>query len=76
MNEKLKTFTKDWNGWKFNVVCGKFHNDWFMAIPNWKVCVECAPPYNVNYNAEKIEKALKLEGIGMELASEFEKIEE
>lgn len=69
----IKTFDVSWNGWKFNVVCGKIQSGWFMAVPNWEMCIECAPPYNVDYNSKKIENALKLEGTGEHLALSFKK---
>ena len=44
----------DWNEWNFLVIYGKHINGWFIAVPNWKICVEATTPNNVNYNASKL----------------------
>lgn len=48
----------DWNGYNFLVIFGNHINGWFIAIPNWNVCIESAHPADVFYNREKLAKAL------------------
>lgn len=64
----LKSFSLDWKGWAFFVIYGKNRDGWFMAMPNWEICLKIACPENIDYNAKKIESALKIEGSGMILA--------
>lgn len=46
----------DWNGFNFLVIYGQHVNGWFIAIPNWNVCVESAEPTDESYNEEKLTK--------------------
>lgn len=48
----------DWNGWRFDVVYGKRKNGWFIAIPNWNVCIEAPEPTDIYYNTNKLSEAL------------------
>lgn len=69
----LRTISIDCNGWNFLVVYGKGPDGWFVAIPNWQVCFEAAPPDNINYNAGKIERLMEIEGLGTVLAESIKK---
>lgn len=48
----------DWNGFNFLIIYGKHINGWFIAIPNWKVCVEATEPTDIYYNIDKLSDAL------------------
>jgi len=58
----------DWNGYNFLIIYGKHKDGWFIAIPNWKVCVEASTPEDDFYNSEKLAKALNKANAGVELA--------
>lgn len=63
----------DWNGYNFLIIYGHHINGWFIAIPNWKVCVEASSPTDTFYNSEKICKCIDLSdgdnsSAGIELA--------
>lgn len=47
----------DWNGFSFLVIYGRHVNGWFIAIPNWKICVEATEPTDHFYNEEKLAEA-------------------
>ena len=44
----------DWNGWNFLIIYGKHINGWFIAIPNWELCVEASEPTNVDFNTARL----------------------
>ena len=44
----------DINGWSFHLIYGRHCHGYYIAIPNWGVCVEAAEPDNVLYNAENL----------------------
>ena len=46
------------NGFKYCVVFGKADSGWFIAIPNWNVCVEASDPSDDLYNGHQLSKAL------------------
>lgn len=50
-------FSVDWNGFHFLVIYGKHVNGWFIAIPNWGICVEATEPTDFCYNADKLSAA-------------------
>lgn len=58
----------DWNGFNFLIIYGKHINGWFIAIPNWEVCVEASDPTDAFYNSEKFAKALNMANASVELA--------
>lgn len=58
----------DWNGWNFLVICGKHINGWFIAIPNWRICVEASEPEDTFYNTEKLARALNDTCMGQTIA--------
>ncbi|MCD7724258.1 MAG: hypothetical protein LUI12_01675 [Clostridiales bacterium] len=58
----------DWNGFSYLVIYGRHINGWFIAIPNWEVCVEASEPTDVLYNTEKLAKFLNNANAGRELA--------
>ena len=47
----------DWNGWNFLVIYGVHINGWFIAIPNWHICIEATEPSDVYYNISKLSEA-------------------
>lgn len=47
----------DWNGFNFLIIYGKHINGWFIAMPNWKICVEATEPSDCFYNARKLSDA-------------------
>lgn len=59
----------DFNGNNYLVIYGRHINGWFIAIPNWDVCVEAAPPEDVFYNSERIAHSLKRKTAAKELAA-------
>lgn len=42
----------------FYVIYGRHGHGYYIAIPNWGVCVEAAEPDNVFYNAESLAGCL------------------
>ncbi len=58
----------DWNGYNFLVIYGQHINGWFIAIPNWGICIEASDPTDTFYNSEKLAKALNKANAGVELA--------
>ncbi len=58
----------DWNGYNFLIIYGHHINGWFIAIPNWEVCIEASDPTDTFYNSEKLAKALNKANAGVELA--------
>lgn len=65
---KTHEISVDWNGYNFLVIYGKHINGWFIAIPNWNVCVESSDPEDDFYNSEKLAQALDMANAGVELA--------
>ena len=53
----VQQFSIDWNGWNFLIIYGRYVNDWFIAIPNWEICVKATEPDNVYYNIDKLSQA-------------------
>lgn len=58
----------DWNGFNFLVIYGQHVNGWFIAIPNWNVCVEATEPSDCFYNARKLSDAFNNTDFGKEVA--------
>lgn len=56
-NVSAHEFSMDWNGFNFIIIYGKHINGWFIAIPNWKICVEATEPTNTYYNIDKLSQA-------------------
>ena len=50
-------FSMDWKWFNFLVIYGKHVNGWFIAVPNWKICVEATEPTDHFYNEEKLAAA-------------------
>ncbi len=50
----------DWNGYNFLIIYGHHINGWFIAIPNWKVCMEASDPTDAFYNSNKLCKYIDL----------------
>lgn len=71
----LKALNIEWNGWRFLVIYGKWKNGWFVAVPNFGVCIECAPPDIVRYNSEKLESKIGIDGAGEIIAKAIEEEE-
>lgn len=42
------------NGWGFYICYGKHGHGYFIAIPNWGVCVEATEYDNIEYNAGRL----------------------
>ncbi|MCM1536086.1 MAG: hypothetical protein NC126_09235 [Clostridium sp.] len=58
----------DYDGNNFLVIYGHHINGWFIAIPNWYVCVEASDPTDDFYNAEKLARAIEIPGAPHALA--------
>lgn len=54
---KTQEFSVDWNGFNFLIIYGHHINGWFIAIPNWNVCVESAEPENDSQNTTVLARA-------------------
>ena len=54
----------DWNGFNFLVIYGKHVNGWFIAIPNWKICIEATEPDDYWYNVDKLSDAFNNADMG------------
>ena len=52
----------------FLIIYGKHINGWFIAIPNWNVCVETSAPTSDFYNAAQLGDVLNSENVGKHLA--------
>ena len=52
--DKVQEFSVDYDGYSYLVIYGRHINGWFIAVPNWKVCVETTDPQGVFYNAERL----------------------
>lgn len=52
----------DCDDYNFLVIYGKHINGWFIAIPNWGVCVEASDPTDVFYNTEQLGRKLGVLG--------------
>lgn len=48
----------DINGWSFHLIYGRHNHGYYIAIPNWGVCVEAAEPDDVVYNADNLAACL------------------
>lgn len=59
----------DWNGFNFLVIYGKHAGGWFVAIPNWKKCVESAEPSDYQHNAKKLSSSFDDTDMGEALAT-------
>lgn len=57
-----------WDEWEFLVIYGKHINGWFIAIPNWNICVEATEPLNYLYNINKLSRAFNDESKGVAVA--------
>lgn len=66
--DEVNSASIDWNGWNFLTIFGKSRDGWFVAIPNWEICVEIAPPNNTRYNSDKIGLALNKQEAGKVIA--------
>lgn len=51
----------DWNGCNFLIIYGKHINGWFIAIPNWGICVEAGSPESENYNEERLSGSFSID---------------
>lgn len=58
----------NWNGWNFLIIYGRHVNGWFIAIPNWKICIEACEPTDIYYNSEHLARELNKMGAGLALA--------
>lgn len=58
----------DHNGNNYLVIFGRHINGWFIAIPNWQICVEAAHPTDTFYNAERLYGVFKREGAASAIA--------
>ncbi len=52
--DSVQEFSVDYDGYNYLVIYGHHINGWFIAVPNWKVCVETTIPQDIFYNAEKL----------------------
>lgn len=48
----------DIGGYSFHVIYGRHYHGYYIAIPNWGVCVEAAEPDDAFYNAEQLAGSL------------------
>lgn len=46
-----------WNGWSFTTIYGKHVGGWFIALPDWNVCVVSSDPSDFYYNRHKLSDA-------------------
>ena len=63
-----KELSIDWDGDNFLVIIGKHINGWYIAIPNWNICIEAGEPTDNFYNSEKLSKALNNVNMGSAIA--------
>jgi len=63
----------NWNGYSFLTIYGYHINGWFIAIPNWGVCVEASDPDDVYYNSNKLAKTLDMANASVKVAKEIKK---
>lgn len=61
----------DWNGYNFLTIYGYHINGWFIAIPNWGVCVEASDPEDTVYNSNKLAEKLDMANAGVKIAKEI-----
>lgn len=64
----MNEISVDWNGYNFHVVYEKYSNGWFIAIPNWEICIEASEPTDVFYNARKLAKRINVENASSVIA--------
>lgn len=57
-----------WNGYRYLVVIGRHVNGWYIAIPNWSICIESSHPTDSYYNSDKIGSALDSPTAGLAIA--------
>ena len=46
----------DFDGYNFRVIYGEHTGGWFIAVPNWELCVEATFPTDHFYNTEKLSR--------------------
>lgn len=44
----------DIGGYSFHLIYGRHSHGYYIAIPNWGICVEAAEPDDVFYNSENL----------------------
>lgn len=44
----------EYGEWRFDLIYGKYNDDWFMAVPNWKIATGLYEPDRAKHNARKI----------------------
>lgn len=69
----ISEISVDWNGFNFLVIYGMHVNGWFVAIPNWKVCVEASNPEDVFCNGIALSNALDRHDAGKAIADAIAK---
>lgn len=52
--ENAYLFEAATGGWSFYICYGKHTHGYYIAIPNWGVCVEAAESADVGYNTERL----------------------
>lgn len=57
---EIYEFSVDCGGFNFLVIYGHHINGWFIAIPNWGVCVEACEPTDCFYNADKLRRKIDI----------------
>lgn len=58
----------DWAEINFLVVYGQHVNGWFIAIPNWRICVEAAEPTDCIYNRARLSTEFGHKNMGEAVA--------
>ncbi len=53
----------DYDGYNFLVIFGHHINGWFIAVPNWGVCVEASDPRSNYYNFTKLTGKFPTDGM-------------
>ena len=66
---KVHEISVDWNGYNFLIIYGQHVNGWFIAIPNWNICVEATEPSNYWYNVDKLAYAFNNADRGKAIAT-------
>lgn len=67
----------DFNGFRYNVIFGRYVNGGFCCIPNWNVGCELAHPQDILWNEESLYKTLKKKKLAKVIAkaiAEYSKI--
>lgn len=65
---KIHEISVDFSGWNFLLIYGKHINGWFIAIPNWNICVEATNPSDTSYNIGKLSEAFNSDNMGKGIA--------